>query len=503
MSDDYLRPNFNTTPLRADFVALGIRLGWAAADEKEELAVDAVMERLRHEGEGILLIFDNALGADALKPYLPRGGAARVLVTSNAHTWRGVAEMVEIRLWPKEIGADYLIARTGREAEHAAAELLSEVLGGLPLALEQAGAYCERLDVSLVDYRKRFEAAPARLLDDERDAPVEYHDRLTVAKTFALAIEEAANLNPAAEPLIVHAALLAPEPIPLFLFYDAREQFGEPLATALVDDGLDEAVAALRAFALVDREPIVDERDVAIATDAIHLHRLVREVAASRYDSAQRDAAGRALLAVLVAIYPRDSYRNPASWPRCAVLTPHLISSCETETADVAESAQRADLLNRAGSYFHGRAAYSAAEPLLRRALAIREKALGPEHPDTATGLTTSPPCCGTGATWRRRGPSTSTIFCTAPAFCSGSMPVMPMARPATGPAAVPRLSQWSRSGSTRENSTAAIRRPFRASCSQQGRGICNGNRIDDRDRCINTDCSLYSICDRNVLHIV
>ncbi len=55
---------------------LGVRLGWVGA---------AVMERLRHEGEGILPIFDDATDADALKPYLPKGGAARVLVTSNTH----------------------------------------------------------------------------------------------------------------------------------------------------------------------------------------------------------------------------------------------------------------------------------------------------------------------------------------------------------------------------------------------------------------------------------
>ena len=107
--------------MRADLVALGVRLGWVAADDKEEPALAAVMERLRHEGEGILLIFDNAIDADALRPYLPRGGRAHVLVTSNAHAWRGVAEPVEIRLWPKEIGADYLIARTGREGEREAA----------------------------------------------------------------------------------------------------------------------------------------------------------------------------------------------------------------------------------------------------------------------------------------------------------------------------------------------------------------------------------------------
>jgi hypothetical protein len=219
--------------MRADLVGLGIRLGWVGADDKEGSAVAAVMGRLHHGGEGILLIYDNAIDADSLRPYLPRGGTAKVLVTSNAHAWRGVAVPVEIRLWPKEIGADYLIARTGRERERAAAESLSEALGGLPLAHEQAAVYCERLKISLAEYGRRW----TRLLDDERHAPPEYHDGRTVAKTFALAIEEAAKLHSAAEPLIVRAALLAPEPIPLFLFAEAREKFREPLATAFLGDG--------------------------------------------------------------------------------------------------------------------------------------------------------------------------------------------------------------------------------------------------------------------------
>ena len=87
---------------------------------------------------------------------------------------------------------------------------------------------------------------PARLLDADRDTKSEYHGGLTVAKSFALAIDEATKLHPAAEPLIVYAALLAPEPIPLFLFSEAREKFGHSLASELVGDGLDEVVAALR-----------------------------------------------------------------------------------------------------------------------------------------------------------------------------------------------------------------------------------------------------------------
>jgi hypothetical protein len=349
-----------------------------------------VKERLRQDGEGILLIFDNAVDADALRSYLPVSGATRVLVTSNAHAWRGVAMPVRIDVWPKEVGADYLIARTGHVAERAAAEALSEALGGLPLAHEQAAAYCDRLGTSFVEYRRRFAAAPARLLDDARHAPAEHNDGTTVAKSFALAIKEAAKLHPAAEPLIVHAALLAPEPIPLFLFSEAREKFGEPLAAALAGDGLDEAVAALRSFALVDRETIVDERDASITTDAIRLHRLVREVAAARCEDEARDQSRRALAAALMVVYPKDAYSNPASWPPCASLTPHLLAICGSEITDPAAIEERAELLTKAGNYFHGRATYSRARPLFERALAIREKVRPPLR-------ATAAPSCGPG----------------------------------------------------------------------------------------------------------
>jgi tetratricopeptide (TPR) repeat protein len=379
-----------TSTMRADLVALGMQLGWVRLDEEEETAVNRVMKSLRDEGEGILLIFDNAVDASALNPYLPRGGSAKVLVTSNSSNWRGLAEPIEIRLWSKEIGAGYLTARTDRVAERAAAEALSQQLGGLPLAHEQAAAYCEWLGITLTEYSRRFEDAPLPLLADARHAPPEYHHGLTVAKTFALAIEQAANLHRAAEPLIVHAALLAPEPIPLFLFSEAREIFGDPLATALAGHGLDEAIATLRNFALVDRETIAYERDLSITNDAIRTHRLVREIAAARWDGEVQEGARLVLIAALAQVYAeaKDAYDNPASWPRCALLTPHVRAICETEHTGKGESVECADLLNKAASYFHGHAALPEAKELFERSLAIREKLLGPDHPDTAQSLT-------------------------------------------------------------------------------------------------------------------
>jgi hypothetical protein len=83
---------------------------------------------------------------------------------------------------------------------------------------------------------------------------------------------------------------------------------------------------ALRTFALVDREAVADERNASITTATIRLHRLVREVAAARREGQARDQLRRELTAALAAVYPDDGYRNPASWPRCALLTPHLLA---------------------------------------------------------------------------------------------------------------------------------------------------------------------------------
>ena len=138
--------------MRTDLAALGYRMGWAGDADSQDAALARTADRLRREGEGILLIFDNAPDRDSIAPFLPPGGAAHVLITSNAHAWREVAEAVTIRVWPREIGAAYLLARTrpasppplvggGRgEGLQAAAEALSDALDGLPLAHEMAAS---------------------------------------------------------------------------------------------------------------------------------------------------------------------------------------------------------------------------------------------------------------------------------------------------------------------------------------------------------------------------
>ena len=89
----------NESTMRADLVGLGVRLGWIAPEEKEEPALTTVMEHLRHEGTGILLIFDNATDANSIESYFPSGGdthnnfqRARVAGLSDTIANRHLAE---------------------------------------------------------------------------------------------------------------------------------------------------------------------------------------------------------------------------------------------------------------------------------------------------------------------------------------------------------------------------------------------------------------------------
>ena len=57
------------------------------------------------------------------------------------------------------------------------------------------------------------------------------------------------------------------------------------------------------------------------------------------------------------------------------------------DKADTVDASSCASLLNEAGIHLLSKADYQAAEPLLRRALAINEQSLGPDHPEVATNL--------------------------------------------------------------------------------------------------------------------
>ena len=148
---------------------------------------------------------------------------------------------------------------------------------------------------------------------------------------------------------------------------------------------------------LLDARPnAADERRHLTEIERLHLarylgngktftvHRLIRKITRQQ----QNDAMPRNLLQALEWVnsaYPYDS-DDVSTWTVAVPLAPHAIT-VGTSGADHHIPKPSASLLNQVALLLKVRADYRAAEPLMRRALAVTEEANGREHPAVSIRL--------------------------------------------------------------------------------------------------------------------
>jgi tetratricopeptide (TPR) repeat protein len=176
------RRGVGTTQLAAAYARARVAAGWRlvawvnAQDERTLLAglaevADAVglsgcagrgadaglvvRRRLETDGDRCLLVFDDADDLDALRPFVPAAGAARVLITSHQQSMVSLGAGVQVDVFTLEEAVAFLAERTGMaDAEEAAA--VAAELGYLPLALAQAGAVIARQHRGYRTYLERL-----------------------------------------------------------------------------------------------------------------------------------------------------------------------------------------------------------------------------------------------------------------------------------------------------------------------------------------------------------
>ena len=102
-----------------------------------------------------------------------------------------------------------------------------ELLGHLPLAVEQATAYLERTGMDPSAYADLLQTRLGDMLERGADPSAV---RRTIGTLWQLSLDRLAEANPAAVQLIEICAQLAPEPIPLDLFTGHASELPEPLA---------------------------------------------------------------------------------------------------------------------------------------------------------------------------------------------------------------------------------------------------------------------------------
>ena len=360
-------------------------LGLPEKDESDSTKVAAAVRRWLGREPGYLLILDNADDPALVKPFLPPSPTGHILLTSRAQNFDqlNIRRPIALPLLEPDEALAFLGKRTGREgpldpAEQAAARTLAGELGYLPLALEQAAAYMKEHEERFSVYLDAYRVERLKLLDEMGPVTGEYTE--TIRTTWKRSFEAVAAASRAASALLRLSAFFAPDAIPCELILEGGHELGKHLASALAsppggEHALNTLLTPLARHSLVRRDP---------AARTYSVHRLVQAVLLDELTAATRkDLAERAVKALDRAF----SDVHYEIWPRCERLVPHAVAAwgwIESEGLRVPEASR---LLNQAGFYLQHRGRYAEAEPLYHRALALRERALGPDDPTTAHSL--------------------------------------------------------------------------------------------------------------------
>ncbi|HEY6252399.1 MAG TPA: tetratricopeptide repeat protein [Candidatus Angelobacter sp.] len=355
-------------------------------ESAEQAVIINAVKRWLQENDNWLLVFDNADTPGILAQFLPQQSKGHILLTSRAHVFQnlGILKALEVSVLSPQAAVEFLLKRTAKEgtAESKEAEVLAKELGYLPLALEQAGAYIHENGSSFKDYLSAYQKQRLKVL--ERQGPAlgnpQQQQKRTVATAWEINFADIEKNSPASADLLRLSAFLAPDAIPLELLEKGGDKMGDLLASALAkvkDDPLivDELLKPLTSYSLIRRNP--ENRSFSI-------HPLVQEVVRDGMAQEVEKSWAERTVRGLNSAFPDVQFQN---WQDCDRLIAHSLVCAELIAKYNFEFAPTTRLLNQAAFYLVERARYTEAESLYRRALAIREKVLGPEHPDTALSL--------------------------------------------------------------------------------------------------------------------
>ena len=195
---------------------------------------------------------------------------------------------IELKCLTEDEGVHFLRMRTGKagEEKNDTQELVKE-LGGLPLALDQAGAYIRGLNQSIKEYLKKYKKQKLLLLNKKKARNLVENtsrERLAVHTTWMLNFDHISRISVDMElggaPTLVMqvCAFLGPEDIPYELINEGLNKEG----SSTEDSGLwdrAEIVALLTKFSLFQR----------YGTNSFSVHRLVQEVIRGQLEKDQTE----------------------------------------------------------------------------------------------------------------------------------------------------------------------------------------------------------------------
>ncbi|MGH9277300.1 MAG: tetratricopeptide repeat protein, partial [Acidimicrobiales bacterium] len=341
--------------VRTRLGSLGAFLGLPPSDDPEDRAA-AVRRWLETTIRRWLVVFDDAPEWSVLEGLVPQGGRGLCLITSRNPHWDLADQVLDVGVFEPDTAAAFLQARAGIE-DPDGARALAEAVGGLALALEQAGAFVAHSPVPL-GFDGYLQALRSRGLRVFAHGRVDDYDHV-VTTVWEQSFAAVAAASPDAAAVLELLAVLAPAPIPISVL--------NPNEAGRV--GTAAALAELRRYSLVTS-----------GSGEIVVHQLVHAAMNERLSPERRGEARRLAVEQLSSAFPDDP-SDPASWPAATALTPHVLALHVAGTDDF----DLLELVAAAGRSLRAQGDYAAARRLQEEVLAAWREVLGERHPDTLT----------------------------------------------------------------------------------------------------------------------
>src|SRR6266700_2966310 len=412
--------------LSDDFVKLAALLNLPEQHEEDQDIVIRAVKRWLSNHAQWLLILDNVDDLEMIADFLPAQSTGDVLLTTRLQALGTIAQNIDVEKMRLEEGPIFLLRRIkaippdafldqASPENQAQAREVADVLDGLPLALDQAGAYIEETRCGLSQYLSLYSTSRKELLLRRGRFPLNHPD--SVATTWSLSFQQVQQENPAAAELLYLLAFLNPEAIPEDIIAQGAKELGPTLAAAAHNPlHINDCIELLLRYSLIRRTP---------DTQTLSIHRLVQVVLKDSMDSnEQRLWAERTIRAVnrafptfepqtledcrrylphalLCAVYI-DEYEF--AFPEAARLCNEAASCLKVyasyqQTTNLllmalairrqikANNSDIASTLNDLGAVYLNQSKYSDAESNLQEALKVRQQVLGEEHPEVAQTL--------------------------------------------------------------------------------------------------------------------
>ena len=298
------------------------------------------------------LVFDNVESIALLKPFIPSSPQGCILLTTRLHSVEGLAPSLEIPAFTVEEGVSFLLSRvqsvtvdTLSQPTHPSpallesATLLVQTLDGLPLAIDQAGAYIERTACTPTDYLQLFQTYQIKLLD-ERSSSADHP--LSVAGTFLLSFERLIETDPGAADLLRVCSLLAPDAIPEEIFLNGGKHLGSLLHSVSQNAyRFNHMVGSAVTYSLLKRQS---------HAHTLSVHRLVQIVLAHTMSKTESMIWLQRCIFAVEFIFPEP---EPHNWHDCQRLLPHALACIEQANAAAYNHLSLASLSFKAACYLH------------------------------------------------------------------------------------------------------------------------------------------------------